>query len=53
MPCWDNGCPVLAEAMLSLELQSGVLLAVPIPEEHAAAGKIAQDAVCTAVAQAR
>ncbi|KAJ8249565.1 hypothetical protein COCON_G00227810 [Conger conger] len=42
----------LIEAMLSVGLQSGVLLAVPIPEEHAAAGEITQEAVRMAVAQA-
>lgn len=39
--------------MLSLGLQSGVLLAVPIPEEHAADGELTQRAIRTALAQAR
>ncbi|KAJ8245592.1 hypothetical protein GJAV_G00272400 [Gymnothorax javanicus] len=42
----------LIEGMLSLGLQSGVLLAVPIPEEHAAAGRVIEEAIRTAVMQA-
>ncbi|XP_035257374.1 pseudouridine-metabolizing bifunctional protein C1861.05 isoform X2 [Anguilla anguilla] len=42
----------LIEAMLTLGLQSGVLLAVPIPEEHAAAGQLTQEAIRAAVAEA-
>lgn len=38
---------------LSLGLQSGVLLAVPIPEEHAASGQQIEDAIKVAVAEAR
>lgn len=38
---------------LSLDLQSGVLLAVPIPEEHAAAGQLIEEAIQAAVTEAR
>lgn len=38
---------------LSLGLQSGILLAVPIPEEHAAAGQLIEEAVQAAVTEAR
>lgn len=37
----------------SLGLQSGVLLAVPIPEEHAAAGQQIEEAIQAAVAEVR
>lgn len=37
----------------SLGLQSGVLLAVPIPEEHAAAGQQIEEAIQAAVTEAR
>ncbi|KAK5604567.1 hypothetical protein CRENBAI_015323 [Crenichthys baileyi] len=39
----------LIASALSLGLQSGVLLAVPIPEEHAAVGHKIQEAIQTAV----
>ncbi|XP_043981053.1 pseudouridine-metabolizing bifunctional protein C1861.05 isoform X2 [Gambusia affinis] len=39
----------LIASALSLGLQSGLLIAVPIPEEHAAAGHQIQEAVQTAV----
>ncbi|XP_062403096.1 uncharacterized protein zgc:136858 [Sardina pilchardus] len=42
----------LIGATLSLGLQSGLLLAVPIPEQHSAAGKEIEDAVQRAVAEA-
>lgn len=38
---------------LTLGLQSGVLLAVPIPEEHAAVGQQIEEAIQTAVTEAR
>lgn len=38
---------------LSLGLQSGVLLAVPIPEEHAPAGQQIEEAIQVAVREAR
>lgn len=38
---------------LLLGLQSGVLLAVPIPEEHAAAGQQIEEAIQAAVTEAR
>uniref|UniRef100_A0A8D3DUC4 Zgc:136858 n=1 Tax=Scophthalmus maximus TaxID=52904 RepID=A0A8D3DUC4_SCOMX len=43
----------LIASTLSLGLQSGVLLAVPIPEEHAAAGQQIEEAVQAAVTEAR
>uniref|UniRef100_A0AAX7U8D9 Carbohydrate kinase PfkB domain-containing protein n=1 Tax=Astatotilapia calliptera TaxID=8154 RepID=A0AAX7U8D9_ASTCA len=43
----------LIASSLSLGLQSGVLLAVPIPEEHAASGQQIEDAIKVAVAEAR
>lgn len=38
---------------LSLGLQSGVLLAVPIPEEHSASGQQVEEAIQTALEEAR
>lgn len=43
----------LSASALSLGLQGGVLLAVPVPEEHAAAGQQIEEAVQAAVAEAR
>ncbi|XP_007252903.3 uncharacterized protein zgc:136858 [Astyanax mexicanus] len=43
----------LIASTLSLGLQSGVLLAVPIPEEHAAAGQEIEGAIQAAVTEAR
>uniref|UniRef100_A0A3B4E9D4 Carbohydrate kinase PfkB domain-containing protein n=1 Tax=Pygocentrus nattereri TaxID=42514 RepID=A0A3B4E9D4_PYGNA len=43
----------LIASMLSLGLESGVLLAVPIPEEHAAAGQQIDYAIQVAVDEAR
>ncbi|XP_058623041.1 uncharacterized protein zgc:136858 isoform X3 [Onychostoma macrolepis] len=42
----------LIASTLSLGLQSGLLLAVPIPEEHAATGQQIEDAIQTAVPEA-
>uniref|UniRef100_A0A671SUY8 Zgc:136858 n=1 Tax=Sinocyclocheilus anshuiensis TaxID=1608454 RepID=A0A671SUY8_9TELE len=42
----------LVASTLSLGLQSGLLLAVPIPEEHAATGQQIEDAIQTAVTEA-
>ncbi|KAG7454455.1 hypothetical protein MATL_G00259880 [Megalops atlanticus] len=42
----------LIASTLSLGLQSGLLVAVPIPEEHAAAGQQIEEAIQTAVAEA-
>lgn len=42
-----------AASTLSLGLQSGILLAVPIPEEHASAGKQIEEAIQAAVTEAR
>ncbi|KAM3609143.1 uncharacterized protein V6R79_010192 [Siganus canaliculatus] len=42
----------LIASTLSLGLQSGVLLAVPIPEEHAAAGQQIEEAIQAAVTEA-
>ncbi|XP_010888082.2 pseudouridine-metabolizing bifunctional protein C1861.05 isoform X2 [Esox lucius] len=43
----------LIAGTLSLGLQSGLLLAVPIPEEHAAVGEEIEDAIQAALAEAR
>ncbi|XP_062856109.1 uncharacterized protein zgc:136858 isoform X2 [Trichomycterus rosablanca] len=43
----------LIAGTLSLGLQSGLLLAVPIPEEHAAAGQQIEEAIQAAVTEAR
>lgn len=42
-----------AASTLSLGLRSGLLLAVPIPEEHAAAGQQIEEAIQAAVMAAR
>ncbi|XP_052452958.1 uncharacterized protein zgc:136858 isoform X2 [Carassius gibelio] len=42
----------LIASTLSLGLQSGLLLAIPIPEEHAATGQQIEDAIQTAVKEA-
>lgn len=42
-----------SESTLSLGLQSAVLLAVPIPEKHAAAGQQIEEAIKAAVTEAR
>uniref|UniRef100_A0A8C2DPK4 Zgc:136858 n=1 Tax=Cyprinus carpio TaxID=7962 RepID=A0A8C2DPK4_CYPCA len=42
----------LIASTLSLGLQSGLLLAIPIPEEHAATGQQIEDAIQTAVTEA-
>uniref|UniRef100_A0A3Q3T1L6 Zgc:136858 n=2 Tax=Mastacembelus armatus TaxID=205130 RepID=A0A3Q3T1L6_9TELE len=42
----------LIASTLSLGLQSGVLIAVPIPEEHAAAGQQIEEAIHAAVTEA-
>ncbi|KAM4618493.1 uncharacterized protein ACJ7VT_007871 [Polymixia lowei] len=43
----------LIEGTLSLGLRSGLLLAVPIPEEHAAVGQQIEEAIQSAVVEAR
>lgn len=43
----------VAASTLSLGLRSGLLLAVPIPEEHAAAGQQIEEAIQAAVTEAR
>lgn len=43
----------LLASALSLGLQGGVLLAVPVPEEHAAAGQQIEEAIQAAVTEAR
>lgn len=43
----------VAAGALSLGLSSGLLLAVPIPEEQAAAGQQIQEAIEAAVTEAR
>uniref|UniRef100_A0A3Q1J5F9 Carbohydrate kinase PfkB domain-containing protein n=1 Tax=Anabas testudineus TaxID=64144 RepID=A0A3Q1J5F9_ANATE len=47
----DEAATLIAST-LSLGLQSGVLLAVPIPEEHAAAGQQVEDAIQAALTEA-
>lgn len=42
----------LIASTMSLGLHSGILLAVPIPEEHAATGQQIEDAIQTAVSEA-
>lgn len=44
---------VHAASTLSLGLQSGILLAVPIPDEHAAVGQEIEEAIQAAVTEAR
>ncbi|XP_070687002.1 uncharacterized protein [Pempheris klunzingeri] len=50
--CNPEEAAKLIESALSLGLQSGVLLAVPIPEEHAAAGQQIEEAIQAAVTEA-
>ncbi|KAM7414898.1 hypothetical protein PAMA_019626 [Pampus argenteus] len=50
--CNPEEAAKLIASTLSLGLQSGVLLAVPIPEEHAAAGQQIEQAIQTAVTEA-
>ncbi|CAK6950857.1 uncharacterized protein zgc:136858 isoform X2 [Scomber scombrus] len=50
--CNPEEAAKLISSTLSLGLQSGVLLAVPIPEEHAAAGQQIEEAIQTAVTEA-
>uniref|UniRef100_A0A668A5M8 Zgc:136858 n=1 Tax=Myripristis murdjan TaxID=586833 RepID=A0A668A5M8_9TELE len=50
--CNPEEAAELIAGVLSLGLQSGVLLAVPIPEEHATAGQHIEEAIQTAVAEA-
>ncbi|XP_034390908.1 pseudouridine-metabolizing bifunctional protein C1861.05 [Cyclopterus lumpus] len=51
--CSPEEAAQLIASSLSLGLQSGVLLAVPIPEEHAAAGQLIEEAIQAALAEAR
>ncbi|XP_076588822.1 uncharacterized protein LOC143321944 [Chaetodon auriga] len=50
--CNPEEAAKLIASRLSLGLQSGVLLAVPIPEEHAAAGQQIEEAIQAAVTEA-
>ncbi|XP_070828609.1 uncharacterized protein [Chaetodon trifascialis] len=50
--CNPEEAAKLIASCLSLGLQSGVLLAVPIPEEHAAAGQQIEEAIQAAVTEA-
>ncbi|XP_049429972.1 uncharacterized protein zgc:136858 isoform X2 [Epinephelus fuscoguttatus] len=50
--CNPEEAAKLIVSTLSLGLQSGVLLAVPIPEEHAAAGQMIEEAIQAAVTEA-
>ncbi|XP_061825333.2 uncharacterized protein [Nerophis lumbriciformis] len=47
--CNPDKAAELIESALSLGVQSGVLIAVPIPEEHAAAGQQIEEAIQTAL----
>ncbi|KAL6106478.1 uncharacterized protein ACO6RY_10341 [Pungitius sinensis] len=47
----EEAAALIASA-LSLDLQSGVLLAVPIPDEHAAAGQLIEEAIQAALSEA-
>ncbi|XP_054865128.1 uncharacterized protein zgc:136858 isoform X3 [Amphiprion ocellaris] len=51
--CSPEEAAKLIASTLSLGLQSGVLLAVPIPEQHAAAGQQIEEAIQAAVTEAR
>uniref|UniRef100_H3DEZ4 Zgc:136858 n=1 Tax=Tetraodon nigroviridis TaxID=99883 RepID=H3DEZ4_TETNG len=51
--CNPEEAAELIPATLSLDLGSGLLLAVPIPEEHAAAGQQIEEAIQAAVTEAR
>ncbi|KAM9377238.1 uncharacterized protein KZ484_009591 [Pholidichthys leucotaenia] len=50
--CNPEDAAKLIASSLSLGLQSGVLLAVPIPEEYAATGQLIEEAIQAAVAEA-
>ncbi|KAI3371151.1 hypothetical protein L3Q82_023783 [Scortum barcoo] len=50
--CNPDEAAKLIASTLSLGLQSGILLAVPIPEEHAAAGQQIEEAIQAAVTEA-
>ncbi|XP_038553987.1 pseudouridine-metabolizing bifunctional protein C1861.05 isoform X2 [Micropterus salmoides] len=50
--CNPEEAAKLIASTLTLGLQSGVLLAVPIPEEHAAAGQQIEEAIQAAVTEA-
>lgn len=50
--CSPEEAAKLIASALSLGLQGGVLMAVPVPEEHAAAGQQIEEAVQAAVAEA-
>lgn len=49
----ENSCVFHTASTLDLGLQSGILLAVPIPEEHAATGQQIEDAIQTALSEAK
>lgn len=50
--CNPEDAAKLIAGTLSLGLQSGVLVAVPIPEEHAAVGQLIEEAIQAAVTEA-
>ncbi|XP_078023897.1 uncharacterized protein LOC117261663 [Epinephelus lanceolatus] len=50
--CNPEEAAKLIVSTLSLGVQSGVLLAVPIPEEHATAGQLIEEAIQAAVTEA-
>ncbi|GAB2227112.1 hypothetical protein Droror1_Dr00008920 [Drosera rotundifolia] len=56
VPCrvdTPEDCARLIEANTRLDLQTGLLIAVPIPKEHAASGSVIESAIQRAVAEAR
>ncbi|BFI15193.1 pseudouridylate synthase [Marchantia polymorpha subsp. ruderalis] len=46
-------CAAIAESNLKLELQSGILIAVPIPDQHSAAAEHVETAIQTALQEMR
>jgi len=44
---------LLAEASFKLQLGTGILIAVPIPQEHSTAGHIIESAIQKAIEEAR
>jgi len=44
---------LLAEASFKLKLGTGILIAVPIPQEHSTSGQIIESAIHKAIEEAR
>ncbi|XP_034214367.1 pseudouridine-5'-phosphate glycosidase isoform X3 [Prunus dulcis] len=56
VPCridTPEDCAQLIDANLKLELGTGILIAVPIPKEHAASGRLIESAIKRALEEAR